>query len=300
MTNRIPMIPFGNINKLEIDHMSHGHMIRASALVLIFFTACFVASGCPRSPVWQFNDARAAIERARAERADLYAVESLRKAEELLLRAEEEMEAGRNRDARGHSVNARKRAERSLEITVLKREEARKEARDLVDRVQVLFENAEAKDAASLAPDRTAEAREALDESEEAFSEQDYIRSSEKASDAMIHIEDALQICSEEAVRRAEEEARKANESALPKKHIVKRGESLWHISGYADVYNDPLMWRLIYMANRDQIKDWEFIYSGQVLTIQREATPEQVREARRLAGANPPFTPPEDSNRPY
>ena len=285
--------------------MIHGRKIRASALVLILLSACFAAAGCPQAPVRQISDARAAIERAQDERADLYAAESLQKAEEFLRRAEEEMEAGRNRDAKGHSVNARKRAERSLEITIPKREEAREGARELIDHALALFDKAEAQDAVSLAPDRTTEAREALDESEGAFSERDYIRSAERAADAMVYLDDALRLCSEEAARKAaeeeeEEEERTDEVPALPKTHTVKRGESLWRISGYTEVYNDPVMWRLIYTANRDQIKDWGFIYPGQILTIQRDATPEQVREARRLAGAKPPFTPPDDANNPY
>jgi nucleoid-associated protein YgaU len=50
--------------------------------------------------------------------------------------------------------------------------------------------------------------------------------------------------------------------------HTVVQGECLYKISGYDDVYGDPLKWPRIYRANRDQIKDPNLIYPGWVLTI--------------------------------
>lgn len=271
-----------------------------SMWVLILFSASFTLPGCAKPPLQQLSEARSAIERARAERADLYAPESFLKAEKLLHRAEEEKDAGKNKDAKGHSVNARKRAERTLELSVPKKEAAKAGAEDVIEEAQVYFEKAEKQDAGSLAPDWMERAGRAFGESEEAFAAEDFFLSAERASTAVVDLEDALRICAEKAARRAEEEARKAAVPKLPGTHTVKGRESLWDISGYPDVYNDPLMWRLIYTANRDQIKDWGSIYPGQVLTIPREATPEQVMEARRLAGASPPFTPPDEANRPY
>ena len=50
--------------------------------------------------------------------------------------------------------------------------------------------------------------------------------------------------------------------------HIVEAGESLASISAQSDVYDDPLLWPLIYKFNRDQIKDPAMIYPGQRLQI--------------------------------
>jgi len=63
----------------------------------------------------------------------------------------------------------------------------------------------------------------------------------------------------------------KAKIDALPKKYSVKKGDCLWKIAGYPDIYNDPLRWTTIYRVNRDKISDPELIYPNQVLRILRE-----------------------------
>ncbi len=84
-------------------------------------------------------------------------------------------------------------------------------------------------------------------------------------------------------------------EAPLVREHVVKRGECLWWIAEYEDIYNDPFMWPLIYSANRDRIEDPGCIYPEQILRIPRSGhTIDEIREARRRAGAPLPYTPPE------
>jgi len=64
----------------------------------------------------------------------------------------------------------------------------------------------------------------------------------------------------------------------------VRSGENLFAIAARRKVYNDSLLWPLIYKANRDQIKDPQQIYPGQILTIPREVTDEEKEEARTIA----------------
>ncbi|MBW2558009.1 MAG: LysM peptidoglycan-binding domain-containing protein [Deltaproteobacteria bacterium] len=79
--------------------------------------------------------------------------------------------------------------------------------------------------------------------------------------------------------------------------HVVKSGECLWWIAEYENIYNDPFMWPLIYNTNKDKINNPDLIYPGQTLDIPRSGyTMDEVREARRLAGAPRPYTPPEGS----
>lgn len=56
-----------------------------------------------------------------------------------------------------------------------------------------------------------------------------------------------------------------------PTTHKVKKGECLWYIAGYDQIYGNPLKWPLIYKANKDKIKNPDLIYPGQVLTIPRD-----------------------------
>jgi len=48
----------------------------------------------------------------------------------------------------------------------------------------------------------------------------------------------------------------------------VKKGDTLWDISGFRNIYNDPFQWKKIYEVNKDKIKDPDLIYPGQRLFI--------------------------------
>lgn len=98
-----------------------------------------------------------------------------------------------------------------------------------------------------------------------------------------------------EAEAAAEAEARKkmekmrlAKERPLVPYHTVKRGETLPQIAAQADVYNDNTLWPLLYRANRDQISDPRHIWPGQVLRIPRNASRDDIVEARRYAQERP------------
>lgn len=66
--------------------------------------------------------------------------------------------------------------------------------------------------------------------------------------------------------------------------YTVNDGDLLWSIAKRPDVYGDPLLWPLLYQANRDQIKDPRKIYAGQTLSIPRNITEEERENARNLA----------------
>jgi hypothetical protein len=63
-----------------------------------------------------------------------------------------------------------------------------------------------------------------------------------------------------------ESEPPKIEQADKPTKYVVKKGDSLWKISG--KVYHNPLKWSRIYKANKDKIKNPNKIRPGQVLTI--------------------------------
>lgn len=73
----------------------------------------------------------------------------------------------------------------------------------------------------------------------------------------------------------------------LPKSHTVSKGECLWWIAEYQQIYNDPFMWPLIYKANRDQIDNPDLIYPGQTFSVPRTGFDlAEVKDARKQAGA--------------
>ncbi len=57
----------------------------------------------------------------------------------------------------------------------------------------------------------------------------------------------------------------------LPNAWKVYKGEFLWRIASYPEVYGNGTKWPIIYRANKDQIKDPDLIYPNQVLEIPRD-----------------------------
>jgi len=66
--------------------------------------------------------------------------------------------------------------------------------------------------------------------------------------------------------------------------YTISEGENLFSIAAKRKVYGDALLWPLIYKANRDQIKNPQQIYPGQVLTIPRNVSEEEKEQARTTA----------------
>jgi nucleoid-associated protein YgaU len=57
----------------------------------------------------------------------------------------------------------------------------------------------------------------------------------------------------------------------LPNSWKVYKGEFLWKIASYPEVYGNGAKWPLIFRANKDQIKDPNLIYPNQVFEIPRD-----------------------------
>ena len=75
----------------------------------------------------------------------------------------------------------------------------------------------------------------------------------------------------EEEIVIMEEEMPRPKRKDLPTTYTVKKGDCLWFIAGYPQIYGNPLLWPKIYEANRNKIKDPDLIYPGQVFIIPRE-----------------------------
>ncbi len=101
------------------------------------------------------------------------------------------------------------------------------------------------------------------------------------------------------AREQALQERKKEFERMFPSTYTVKKGETLMDIAARKEIFNDRLMWPLIYKANRDQIRDPMVIFPGQKLTIPRDITFEEIIEARKEADADPPYIPPENAYNP-
>jgi len=88
-------------------------------------------------------------------------------------------------------------------------------------------------------------------------------------------------------------------ERIYPVTYKVKKGETLVDIAQRREIFNDKYMWPLIYKANRDQMRDPQLVYPGQVLSIPRDLSFEEIIEARKQAKAPPPYSLPSDAYNP-
>ncbi len=83
----------------------------------------------------------------------------------------------------------------------------------------------------------------------------------------------------EEEIVIMEEKMPRPKRKDLPTTYTVKKGDCLWFIAGYPEIYGNPLLWPKIYEANRDKIKDPDLIYPDQVFIIPREGEKREEKE---------------------
>jgi len=76
----------------------------------------------------------------------------------------------------------------------------------------------------------------------------------------------------------------------LLKTYQVQKDDNLLTIAARKDVYGDPLLWPLLYAANRDQIKDPSKLYEAQTLTIPRDVPADELEKTRNTARKSPVF----------
>lgn len=82
-----------------------------------------------------------------------------------------------------------------------------------------------------------------------------------------------------------------ADRPAVATEHYtVKRGDTLWGISALPEIYQNPLMWPMIYRANRDQINDPDLIYPKQMFAIPRNYSQEEANTAIQRARKRGPW----------
>lgn len=191
-----------------------------------------------------------------------------------------------------------------------------------------------ARQAAEFAPAEYMAARTALNDARLSMQESDYGDARDSLDFALQHARRAVVLAEEGRARRlqeeqervrAEQEARQAAtqkqqkqenpvvEKKQPAPHpkpVVKTkpkivpvndytvgdGENLWTISAKPEVYNEGLLWPLLYQANRDQIKDPRQIFPGQSLSIRRDMTEADLKDARQKARESDIFPLPEDT----
>lgn len=120
------------------------------------------------------------------------------------------------------------------------------------------------------------------------------------ASDKVVIAESVTVAQSGSAVASSETKSGSAASSGAVTEYTVKKGDSLWFVAKYKDIYDDDFLWPILYEANKGQIKNPNLIYPGQKLKIPRDGfTMDDIKKARKKAGAKKPYTPPTGSKPP-
>ncbi|MBD3305457.1 DUF4398 domain-containing protein [candidate division KSB3 bacterium] len=262
------------------------------AVVLLSFV------GCAKPPTKEMSDARMAFQAASDAGAQQYAADQYMSAEETLNEATALMERKKYKQAREKAVEAVKLAREAQASAITNRNAMNRSAQEMYNSALDAVNMANRAGAYTYAPQQMEEAQRTLEEARRMYDAGDYVTARQLAESAMMKAREAEQIATQVgASRRAEAEA-KAQQMAqemrdpgatprpYPTNHVVIKGETLWWIAEYKQIYDDPFQWPLIYKANRAKIKDPDLIFPDQNFRIPRkpELDDEMIREAIKFA----------------
>ena len=232
-----------------------------SALLLILF-----GHGCASAPQRELETARTALAEARALGAAELAPARYRTAREVLENSEAFMAEGQYRQARETLPYAEALARQAIAATHEERKRRINETRSTQERLQGLKEQLRG---------------EAQHQPGPTISDLNPSRSVPAPGKTRIKGKATPASRPTDVIPPA---------PALPSSYTVTAGETLWIIAGKKEIYQDPLLWPLIYRANRDQIKDPRRVYGGQTLTIPRNQSESDLAEARATARESDAF----------
>lgn len=217
--------------------------------LLLAAVGLVLLAACAKPPVAELTETRHIVAHAYASGASQLAPEAYTLADKALRSAEEQVEQKRYKEAVKSLALARNYSSKALELTMQRKQQLEKE-------------------------------RQKQQEEER--------RLAEKRRKAKL----------EQKQRQQEEEHKKAevkkpvpppvekvpSQPKLVSEIEVGPTDNLMLIAAKPEVYNDGMLWPLIYKANRDQIKNPKEIFPGQKLVIPRDKTSEEIDAARQEA----------------
>jgi len=224
--------------------------------LLLLVALVVLSSGCAKPPVVEVEDVRSVVAHAYASGAVQYAPGEYQLARSAVLAAELQVKRGEYRKASRTLELAQRYATEALNLTIARKEQLAAEKKEI----------AEEKRLAELAQQRELERQAALKEQQQR--KEKVVKPEPKKKTPVVVEKTPSVIIEPELVDNVE----------------VQAGENLAMIAARVEVYADALLWPLIYKANRDQIKDPQEIFSGQLLMIPRDKTRDDAEAARQEA----------------
>jgi chemotaxis protein histidine kinase CheA len=263
-------------------------------MTLLVVLVLVAVAGCAKPPTKEMSDARMAFQAASDSEAQRYASDQYVSAEDALNEATTLMERKKYKQAREKAIEALKLAREAQSTAVTNRNAMNSNAKDMYDMALEAVNRANKAGAYTYAPQQMEDAQRTLEEARRTYDAGDYITARQLAEAALAKAQQAEAAAKQaEAVKRSEVQAKAqqyaqemGDPGAMPKpyptNHVVIKGETLWWIAEYKQIYNDPFQWPTIYKANRSKIKDPDLIFPGQNFDIPRE--PELTEEMRQEA----------------
>lgn len=156
------------------------------------------------------------------------------------------------------------------------------EADSKIREAKNLISKAENLEADKWAPEELASAKSSLLSSQNEYEQKNYDESIKLALESINYANSCLSKVEE--IKKAQELAA-LQKKELPDQKLVRKGmymiktnytvrliperrDCLWRISEYNYIYNNPWKWPIIYKANKEQIKNPDLIYPGQIFDI--------------------------------
>ncbi len=234
-------------------------MVQKFFILILFFTL----SACARIPVQEIQDARDLFQAAKSSCARVYMTAEMKEAQSKLGR----IDRGTRKKTRLSKTELKTLA---LEVQDLSKKMVNETAR-IKNRLYKEIQQNILLAIKDIHKGEKAEAnRYARMEYREAIAG---VRRARKLSQEECRYTEALKE-SDSALQYAKESITKARafkkelEKKLPHYHIVRKGETLKSIAKSEPVYGNESFWKLIYRANRDQIRDPHILYPGQQLFL--------------------------------
>ncbi len=245
-------------------------MIKRFGVVLALVSVVFLVSGCCSPPREEISQVKAILLEAQKMGAKELAKDKFQSAQDLLAQAEAEAKAKAEcRKSWKTVLLAKQKAEEAKKEAAAHQSQYKAEAEKYMAKARKLIEEGRKSGDAKYAVDLFEVADNTLKAAEKAYADGNY-------RDALGYGKEAYKLAKRAVVIASHlrmEAERDRGTPVMERVHVVKRGECLWKISGYKQVYHNPFMWPLIYKANQDQIKDPDLIYPRQKFVIPRDYT---------------------------
>lgn len=278
--------------KVEVQVMRKRSRM-AGVLAVIVMLVMF--AGCAKPPTEEMSDAKMAFQNATDAGAQMYASDKYMSAEEALNEATALMEKKKYKEAREKALDALKLSRDAHSSAIANKNAMNQSAEEMYEMALATLEAANQAGAYTYAEAQMLDAQRTLEEAKKAYLAGDYATAKQLAEAGLAKAQEVKRIAEQVKAQKDAEQSRRiavemadpgASPRPYPTEHVVIKGETLWWIAEYKQIYDDPFQWPVIYKANRSQIKDPDLIFPDQRFVIPREPelTDDMRAEAIRFA----------------